>query len=77
MATYKQQTEQKLNNLQWFEQEGKAGTETRSQELERIITEVTEWVNTNIPDGRNKSIAITALEDAEMRARRGLYKDGK
>lgn len=34
-------------------------------------------INAGVPEGRNKSIAFTHLEDVIMRANRGIFQDGE
>jgi hypothetical protein len=39
---------------------------------DRII-ELALVIELHVPDGRNKSLALTALEDVQMRANRGIF----
>jgi len=44
--------------------------------LSEIVVELAAYIDVLVPDGRNKSLALTALEDAHMRANRGIFQDG-
>jgi hypothetical protein len=42
-------------------------------ELRGLIVELGAAIDDRVPDGRNKSLALTALEDVQMRANRGIF----
>ena len=55
---------------------GKPPTDTQRNALDAIITDVMQLAYTielHTPNGRDKSIALTALEDVLMRANRSLF----
>lgn len=41
--------------------------------LRALTIELAEGIDVLVPDGRDKSIALTALEDVLMRANRGVF----
>lgn len=41
--------------------------------LRRAIVALGVQIELRVPDGRNKALALTALEDVQMRANRGLF----
>lgn len=44
--------------------------------LQEKVIDLASLIGEVVPDGRNKSIALTALEDVHMRANRGVFMDG-
>lgn len=42
-------------------------------QLKDAIINVASHIEALVPDGRNKSLALTALEDVQMRANRGIF----
>ena len=42
-------------------------------ELREAIQHLGHLIDLNVPAGRNKSIALTLLEDVQMRANRGIH----
>jgi len=45
--------------------------------LRRDIVELAERIEERVPEGRNKSLALTALEDVQMRVNRAIFMDAK
>lgn len=45
-------------------------------ELREAIVELGMRIDLLVPAGRNKSLALTALEDVQMRANRGIFAPG-
>lgn len=43
--------------------------------IEAVVALAT-LIEERVPSGRNKSLALTALEDVHMRANRGVFQDG-
>ena len=43
--------------------------------LRDAVVLLAEYVDEYVPDGRNKAIALTSLEDVQMRANRGIFAD--
>lgn len=41
--------------------------------LSQYVSELGAVIMERVPEGRNKSIALTALEDVQMRANRGIF----
>lgn len=41
--------------------------------LRELIVNVAVAIEQGVPDGRNKDLALTALEDVQMRANRGIF----
>jgi hypothetical protein len=41
--------------------------------LRELIVELGTAIEDRVPAGRNKSLALTALEDVQMRANRGIF----
>ncbi len=41
--------------------------------LRELIVELATAIEDRVPNGRNKSLALTALEDVQMRANRGIF----
>lgn len=41
--------------------------------LRDLVVELGTAIEDRVPDGRNKSLALTALEDVLMRANRGIF----
>lgn len=50
-----------------------ASEEPRVVELRNAIVDLGTLIELHVPNGRNKSLALTALEDVQMRANRGLF----
>ena len=46
------------------------------QILQNQVHRLATLIELYVPEGRNKSIALTALEDVHMRANRGIFQDG-
>lgn len=44
-----------------------------SQDLRFLVVALAELIDRAVPDGRNKEIALTSLEDVQMRANRGIF----
>lgn len=42
-------------------------------ELRRVIVDLGALIEEQVPNGRNKSLALTALEDVQMRANRAIF----
>lgn len=45
-------------------------------ELRDLIVDLATAIEDRVPEGRNKSLALTALEDVQMRANRGIFATG-
>ncbi len=45
------------------------------RKLQEAVTELGYLIEFNTPAGRNKSLALTALEDVQMRANRAIFHD--
>ncbi len=43
------------------------------QELRSLVVDLGTQIEETVPNGRNKSLALTALEDVLMRANRGIF----
>lgn len=43
------------------------------QQLQEAIINVASHIEAHVPAGRHKSLALTALEDVQMRANRGIF----
>lgn len=43
--------------------------------INRKVIEVAQWLNEILPEGRNKSLALTHLEDVQMRANKAVATD--
>ena len=43
------------------------------QALKGKIIELADLIEEGVPEGRNKSLALTHLEDVQMRANRGIF----
>lgn len=59
-------------------QDGKPATEQQKYSVRRIRDEtitLARIIEVHVPAGRNKAIALTALEDVLMRANRGIFAD--
>ena len=41
--------------------------------LQQAVVQVASHIEAYVPAGRNKSLALTALEDVQMRANRGIF----
>lgn len=41
--------------------------------LRELVVDLATAIEDCVPDGRNKSLALTALEDVQMRANRGIF----
>lgn len=48
---------------------------TASKNFRQKVIDLATFIEINIPDGRNKSLALTHLEDALMRGNKGIYQD--
>jgi len=46
---------------------------TAVSRIQQSVIQLAEWIDGLVPDGRDKSIALTALEDVLMRANRGIF----
>lgn len=46
------------------------------EQLREAIIHVASHIEAHVPHGRNKSLALTALEDVQMRANRGIFATG-
>lgn len=44
--------------------------------LRDLIVDLAVEIEHRVPDGRNKALALTALEDVQMRANRGIFATG-
>lgn len=44
--------------------------------LSELIVDLAVAIEDRVPNGRNKSLALTALEDVQMRANRGIFATG-
>lgn len=44
--------------------------------LQEAIVQVASHIHAYVPSGRNQSLALTALEDVQMRANRGIFATG-
>lgn len=44
--------------------------------LQGTIVDLAAKIELVVPDGRNKELALTALEDVQMRANRGIFQEG-
>ena len=58
---------------------GKPATDEQKHavaKLQEAIVQVASHIGAFVPDGRNKSLALTALEDVQMRANRGIFATG-
>lgn len=58
---------------------GKPPTDEQREGVRLIgeaVVNLAALIEIRVPDGRNKSIALTALEDVQMRANRGIFADG-
>ncbi len=42
-------------------------------DLQEKVQELAELIDQHVPEGRNKSLALTSLEDVQMRANRGIF----
>lgn len=42
-------------------------------DLQDVIVGLATLIDARVPDGRHKALALTALEDVQMRANRGLF----
>jgi hypothetical protein len=51
------------------------GTAEAAESLRKLFAKVAAEVHRTVPEGRNKSLSLTALEDGCMRAVRGLAHD--
>ena len=45
------------------------------KQLQDATVNLAVHIEAHVPNGRNKSIALTALEDVLMRANRGIFQD--
>jgi hypothetical protein len=50
-----------------------ASEDDRVVALRNAIVDLAVHLDTLVPPGRNKSLALTALEDVQMRANRGIF----
>lgn len=50
-----------------------ASDEPRVVDLRQLITALGSAIDLLVPPGRNKALALTALEDVQMRANRGIF----
>lgn len=50
-----------------------ASEEPRVKELRGLIQGLGQTIDVLVPPGRNKALALTALEDVQMRANRGIF----
>ena len=48
---------------------------TAVAQLREATINLASHIEAHVPNGRNKSLALTALEDAQMRANRGIFQD--
>ncbi len=46
------------------------------QDIEAAVVTLAELIDELVPGGRNRSIALTGLEDVHMRANRGIFAKG-
>jgi hypothetical protein len=53
-----------------------ASEDPRVVQLREIIVQLGATIDDLVPNGRNKSLALTALEDVQMRANRGIFATG-
>lgn len=53
-----------------------ASEDPRVVKLRELIVALGAAVDDIVPAGRNKSLALTALEDVQMRANRGIFAKG-
>ncbi|MCU1441121.1 MAG: hypothetical protein JWP85_2118 [Rhodoglobus sp.] len=44
--------------------------------LQEAIVQVASHIHAFVPSGRNQSLALTSLEDVQMRANRGIFAEG-
>ncbi|TQL46681.1 hypothetical protein FB562_2205 [Homoserinimonas aerilata] len=44
--------------------------------MQEAIVQVASHIHAYVPGGRNQSLALTALEDVQMRANRGIFATG-
>jgi hypothetical protein len=44
--------------------------------LTELVVDLAAAIDHTVPEGRNKSLALTALEDVHMRSNRGIFMDG-
>lgn len=57
-------------------QSGAPATDAQKSAVANINQEIIELatlIDLSVPDGRNKSLALTALEDVSMRSNRGIF----
>lgn len=45
-------------------------------EIRDRVVELATAIELELPDGRNKALALTALEDVHMRANRAIFQEG-
>lgn len=45
----------------------------RQAAINGAVRELADAIERHVPNGRNKSIALTSLEDVQMRANRGIF----
>jgi len=48
---------------------------TAVKQLQDATINLAAHIETHVPNGRNKAISLTALEDVLMRANRGIFQD--
>lgn len=45
-------------------------------QIQEAVVNLASHIEAHVPGGRNKSLALTALEDVHMRANRGIFATG-
>lgn len=45
-------------------------------QIGKVVIDLASHIEAHVPAGRNKSLALTALEDVQMRANRGIFATG-
>jgi hypothetical protein len=46
------------------------------RQIQEAVVSLAAHIGAHVPGGRNKSLAMTALEDVHMRANRGIFATG-
>lgn len=46
------------------------------RQIQEAVVNLASHIEAHVPTGRNKSLALTALEDVHMRANRGIFATG-
>jgi hypothetical protein len=46
------------------------------RQLQEAVVNLASHIEAHVPNGRNKSLALTSLEDVQMRANRGIFATG-